>query len=248
MEEYQKFNCIIIDDEFLARKLIDDYISKIDHLNLVGSFDNPIKTIDIITKGNVDVIFTDIEMTDISGIDFIQELSVPNQPIIVFITAYPQYAVQGFEINAVEYLLKPVSFPRFVKAVNKITTILKAKQKLQLLENSQPPIPPAIEENGFVIIKNERKIVKLLHEEILFIEGALEYVTFQTRNKKIMGLFSLKNLEKELPEDKFMRIHKSYIVALDKISEIDGNLVRIDQFTIAVSKSIRPKLLKAFSK
>jgi len=112
MEEYQKYNCIIIDDEFLARKLIADYISKIDHLNLVGSFDTPIKTIDIITKGNVDVIFTDIEMTDISGIDFIQELSVPNQPIIVFITAYPQYAVQGFEINAVEYLLKPVSFPR----------------------------------------------------------------------------------------------------------------------------------------
>lgn len=248
MEEYQKYNCIIIDDEFLARKLIADYISKIDHLNLVGSFDTPIKTIDIITKGNVDVIFTDIEMTDISGIDFIQELSVPNQPIIVFITAYPQYAVQGFEINAVEYLLKPVSFPRFLKAVNKITTILKAKQKLQLLENSQPPIQPVIEKKGFVIIKNERKIVKLLHEEILFIEGALEYVTFQTRNKKIMGLFSLKNLEKELPEDKFMRIHKSYIVALDKISEIDGNLVRIDQFTIAVSKAIRPKLLKAFSK
>jgi DNA-binding LytR/AlgR family response regulator len=248
MEEYQKYNCIIIDDEFLARKLIADYISKIDHLNLVGSFDTPTKTIDIITKGNVDVIFTDIEMTDISGIDFIQELSVPNQPIIVFITAYPQYAVQGFEINAVEYLLKPVSFPRFVKAVNKITTILKAKQKLQLLENSQPPIQPVIEKKGFVIIKNERKIVKLLHEEILFIEGALEYVTFQTRNKKIMGLFSLKNLEKELPEDKFMRIHKSYIVALDKISEIDGNLVKIEQFTIAVSKAIRPKLLKAFSK
>lgn len=191
MEEYQKYNCIIIDDEYLASKLIADYISKIDHFNLVGSFDNPIKTIDIITNGNVDEIFTDIEMTDISGIDFIQELSVPNQPIIVFITAYPQYAVQGFETNGVEYLLKPVSFPRFVKAVNKITTILKAKQKLQLLENSQPPIQPAIEEKGFVIIKNERKIVKLLHEEILFIEGALEYVTFQTRNKKIMRLFIL---------------------------------------------------------
>lgn len=249
MEGTQKYNCIIIDDEYLARRLVADYISKIDHLNLIDSFDNPLKAIDVIAKGNIDVIFTDIEMSDMSGIDFIQELSLPNRPIVVFITAYPQYAVKGFEINAVEYLLKPVLFPRFVKAVNKVTTILKARHKLQLLENAQFVLPKTVpEEKNFVIIKTERKIVKLPHDEILFIQGALEYVTFQTRDKKVMGLFSLKQLEKELPKDKFMRIHKSYIVALDKITEIDGNQVRIDQFTIFVSKTMRPKLLKAFSK
>lgn len=249
MEEAQKYNCIIIDDEYLARRLVADYISKIEHLNLLGSFDNPLKTIDVIAKGNVDIIFTDIEMSDMSGMDFIQELSFPNHPVVVFITAYPQYAVKGFEINAAEYLLKPVSFPRFVKAVNKVTAMLKARQKLQLLESAQLPLPkPAPEEKDFVIIKTERKIVKLPHDEILFIEGALEYVTFQTRESKTMGLFSLKKLEEELPGDKFMRIHKSYIVALDKITEIDGNQVRINQFTIFVSKAMRPKLLQAFSK
>ena len=121
MEEAAKYNCIIIDDEYLARKLVADYISKIDHLKLIDSFDSPIRAINTIAKGNIDIIFTDIEMSDMTGIDFIRNLSTPNRPIVVFITAYPQYAVQGFEIDAVEYLLKPVSFTRFVKAVNKIT-------------------------------------------------------------------------------------------------------------------------------
>jgi DNA-binding LytR/AlgR family response regulator len=153
-------------------------------------------------------------------------------------------------VNATEYLLKPVSFPRFIKAVNKITTILNYRNKLRLLEaQNYEPGPPEHkpDDKNFIIVKSDRKMIKLMHDEILYIEGALEYVTFHTNHGKIMGLFSLRNLEKELPADRFMRIHKSYIVAMDKISEINGNLVKVGPHTITVSKAMKPALLEHFS-
>lgn len=250
MAPQDKFNCIVIDDEYLARKLMADYISKIPQFNLVNSFDSPMAAIDTISKGNIDVVFTDIEMPEMSGMDFIKNIGFPMAPVIVFVTAYPQYAVQGFEVNATEYLLKPVSFPRFIKAVNKITTILNYRNKLRLLEaQNYEPGPPEHkpDDKNFIIVKSDRKMIKLMHDEILYIEGALEYVTFHTNHGKIMGLFSLRNLEKELPADRFMRIHKSYIVAMDKISEINGNLVKVGPHTITVSKAMKPALLEHFS-
>ena len=253
MADPGKYNCVVIDDEYLARKLMADYISKIPQFILAGSFDTPMAAIGTISQGNIDVIFTDIEMPDMSGMDFIKNLGLPSAPLIVFVTAYPQYAVQGFEVNAVEYLLKPVSFPRFIKAVNKITTILNIRHKIKNVEtrNDTPAFSlqqePSKEENDFIIVKSDRKMVKLLYKDILFIEGALEYVIFHSHKGKFMGLFSLKNLEKDLPNNRFMRIHKSYIVALDKISEITGNQVKVDNHTIPVSKTIKPELLKYFS-
>ena len=223
-----KYNCIVIDDEFLARKLLAEYISKVPKLNLIGSLDSPVDAIDFISGGIVDILFIDIEMSDISGIDFIKNLSLINRPIVVFVTAYPQYAVQGFEVDATEYLIKPATFSRFIKAVNKAITILNVREKMNFLEKNrqQQSLSNIIQSHNYIIVKTERKIVKLLYDDIYFIEGALEYVNFQTKDKKIMGLFSLKELEKELPKEKFMRIHKSYIVALDKIREIDGNQVK----------------------
>lgn len=251
MAAKEKFNCIVIDDEYLARKLLADYISKIPQFNLVDSFDSPMAAINAISNGEVDVIFTDIEMPDMSGMDFIKNLTVPKGPLIVFVTAYPQYAVQGFEVNAVEYLLKPVSFPRFVKAVNKIITILNYKEKFKEMElpGGKPKVPEvsAEETKYFIIVKSDRRMVKLLYEDILYIEGALEYVTFHTQTAKYMGLFSLRKLEQELPSERFMRIHKSYIVALDKIKEINGNLVKVGEHTISVSKTMKPKLLSYFA-
>ncbi|SFE35482.1 LytR/AlgR family response regulator transcription factor [Thermophagus xiamenensis] len=251
MTEEGKYNCVVIDDEYLARKLMADYISKIPQFNLVASFDTPMAAINTISKGEIDVIFTDIEMPDMSGMDFIKNLTFPSSPLIVFVTAYPQYAVQGFEVNAVEYLLKPVSFPRFIKAVNKITTILNYRQRLKTVElpqkaNSAEPLSKN-EDKNFILVKSERKIVKLLYKDILFIEGALEYVIFHSTSSKYMGLFSLKKLEKELPSDQFMRIHKSYIVALDKISEINGNMVKVGGQSIPVSKTMKPVLMNYFS-
>ncbi|MGQ1948631.1 LytR/AlgR family response regulator transcription factor [Geofilum sp. OHC36d9] len=253
MASQEKYNCIVIDDEYLARKLLADYISKIPQFRLVESFDSPIAAIDTITKGDIDVIFTDIEMPEMSGMDFIKNMGFPLAPITVFVTAYPQYAVQGFEVNATEYLLKPVSFPRFIKAVNKITTILNFRKKLLLMDATEqntvstPIIQEKEEGKDFIIVRSDRKIIKLLYDDILYIEGALEYVTFHTKDNKYMGLFSLRKLEQELPGNRFMRIHKSYIVALNKVTEINGNLVKVGTHTISVSKVMRPALLKHFS-
>jgi DNA-binding LytR/AlgR family response regulator len=254
MASQEKYNCVVIDDEYLARKLLADYISKIPQFRLVESFDSPIAAIDTITKGDIDVIFTDIEMPEMSGMDFIKNMGFPLAPITVFVTAYPQYAVQGFEVNATEYLLKPVSFPRFIKAVNKITTILNFRKKLMLMdaiEQNTVPAPIAKEkeeDKNFIIVRSDRKIIKLLYNDILYIEGALEYVTFHTKDNKYMGLFSLRKLEQELPGNRFMRIHKSYIVALNKVTEINGNQVKVGTHTISVSKVMRPALLNLFQK
>jgi len=249
MSQDEKYNCIVIDDEFLARILLTEYISKVPQLNLVRSLDNPVNAIDLISKGMVDIIFIDIEMSEISGIDFIKNLTVPDRPIIIFVTAYPQYAVQGFEVDATEYLIKPTTFPRFLKAVSKAINILNIRKKVNLLEKNiqlQPGIGLQ-PEDPYIIIKTERKIIKLLYNEIYFIEGALEYVNFQTKDRKIMGLFSLRQLEKELPPEKFMRVHKSYIVAFDKIKEIEGNRIKIGDWTIYVSKANRSQLIQRFS-
>jgi len=199
MTEQGKYNCIVIDDEFLARKLLTDYISKIPQFHLVDTFDSPMAAIDTISNGGIDVVFTDIEMPDMSGMDFIKNISLPLIPIVVFVTAYPQYAVQGFEVNATEYLLKPVSFPRFIKAVNKITTILNYMHKFEAMSMLEPSkLKQKEEQKNFIIVKTDRKMVKLMYNDILFIEGALEYVFFHTISGKFMGLYSLRKLENEL--------------------------------------------------
>lgn len=247
MNVQEKYNCIVIDDEYLARKLMADYISKIPQFNLIGSFDSAVEAITAISKGNVDVIFTDIEMPDMSGMDFIKNLGLAFTPVVVFVTAYPQYAVQGFEVSATEYLLKPVSFPRFIKAVNKIIATLNINKRITTETQPTKTIAPSKKQKDFIIVKTDGRIIKLMHNDILYIEGALEYVTFYTNKEKHMALFSLRSLEEQLPADKFMRIHKSYIVALDKVKEIEGNLVKVGQNSIPVSKAMRPTLLKYFS-
>lgn len=243
------YNCIVIDDEHLARKLLSDYVSRVPELNLVGSYDSPLAAMNDIRKHNVKIIFTDIDMPDILGIDFVQQLSI--KPLIIFVTAFSEYAAKAFEVDAIEYLLKPVTFPRFLKAVNKAINILNMYSKADGFDNSMGPAVSKEEEKpsrNFIMVRTERKVVKLMYEDIFFIEGALEYVNFQTKDERIMGLFSLKKLDEELPSDQFMRIHKSYIVALDKISEIDGNQVKVGKWKVKVSKTLRTKLLERISK
>lgn len=243
MSKEKKYNCIVIDDEYLARKLLEEYISKVPQLELMQTFDNPVDAMGLVAQGKVEIIFTDIEMADISGIDFIKNMDIPSRPMIIFVTAYSQYAVQGFEVDAIEYLLKPVTFPRFLKAVNKAVSLLNIRQKLR--DNTL--VAPLSQERDYIIIRTEGKIIKLYHDEIYFIEGALEYVSFYTLEKKELALFSLKKLEEELPSDKFLRIHKSYIVAVDKIREINGLQVKVGKWDIKVSKPMKPKLLEMFS-
>ncbi len=241
MKPEEKCKCIIIDDEFLARKLLVEYVTKVPQLKLLGTFADPVDAIEVLTKQKVDIIYIDIEMNDVSGIDFIKKLPTSNRPLVIFVTAYSQYAVECFEIEAFEYLVKPTNFLRFLNATHKAIETIETQRKAQLWDES-------IQEKNkdHIIIKSDRKLIKIFHSDIYFIEGALEYVTFQKENEKIVSLYSLKKLEEELPANKFMRIHKSYIVNIDKISEINGNIVKVGNWNIQVSKILKSELLDKF--
>ncbi len=243
----ERINCIIIDDEFLARKLLTDYIEKLPQIHLLKSFDNALNALDYVNRNVIDLIFCDIQMPDLTGIDFIKSLQ--QKPVIIFTTAYSEFAIQGYELDVTEYLLKPFSLPRFIKAVNKATEIIRLKRiahKNLNFENTSIEKVSNKENKSFMLIKSDRKIHKVFYDSILFIEGALEYVNFFTKEKRILGLYSLKELEDLLPNSNFIRVHKSYIIALKEISEVDGNQIIIQEHKIPIGKSHKTEFLKRF--
>lgn len=228
--------CVIIDDEPLARKGLSEYISDTNFLNLEGEFDSPLKAADLISNGTVQLLFLDIEMPRISGVDFFKTLIHP--PPVIFTTAYPQYALEGFEVNALDYLVKPFSFDRFLKAV------MKAKEFYEVRETNQK------ENTGsdFFFIKSDGKIIKILFDEILYAEALQNYVVIHTSTKKYMTYLTFKSVEDYLSSDKFLKVHKSYIVATSKIDSIEAGDIRIGQAHIPISRNqkedVMSKLLK----
>lgn len=243
----ERINCIIIDDEFLARKLLTDYIEKLPQIHLLESFDNAINALDYVNRNTIDLIFCDIQMPDLTGIDFVKSLQ--QKPVIIFTTAYSEFALQGYELDVTEYLLKPFSLPRFIKAVNKATEIIRLKRIALKDSNFQNTTIEKVsnkENKDFMLIKSDRKIHKVFYDDILFIEGALEYVSFYTKEKRILGLYSLKELEDLLPNSNFIRVHKSYIIALKEVSEVDGNQIIIQEHKIPIGKSHKTEFFKRF--
>jgi len=229
-------NCIIIDDEPLARKGLKEYIADIDFLALAGAFDSPLKATEMISSGQVQLLFLDIQMPKITGLDFFKSLQ--NPPPVVFTTAYPQFALDGFEVNALDYLVKPVSFERFLKASLKAREYYEVREK-NLTEASS---------SEFFFIKADNKLVKLLIDEVLFVEAMQNYVMINTSGKKYITYLTFKALEDYLPADKFLKVHKSFIVALSKVDTIEGNEIRIGQHHIPISRNqkeeVMDKLLK----
>ncbi len=229
-------NCIIIDDEPLARKGLKEYVADVDFLNLVGEFDNPVKAAELISRGEVQLLFLDIEMPRLTGLDFFKTLQ--NAPPVIFTTAYPQYALEGFEVNALDYLLKPVAFERFFKAV------LKAKEYYEIRETNTKEADTA----EYFFIKADNKLVKILFDDVLYVEALQNYVTIHTPAKKYMTYLTFKSVEDYLPAEKFLKVHKSYIVAASKIDSIEGNDIKIGQQHIPISRNqkdeVMDKLLK----
>ncbi|MBN2167556.1 MAG: response regulator transcription factor [Marinilabiliaceae bacterium] len=229
--------CIIIDDEFPARVLLKEYVDKIPDLELAGSFSSPVDAISIIQSGIVDVMFLDIQMPDISGIDFIKTLS--KKPLIVFTTAYMEYAIEGYQLDVLDYLLKPFSFERFLKTINKVT------EKLAFTEPTPHNIDNLSELNkpdkSHIIIKADHKIHRVKFNQILYIEGLREYVSFFCKNEKIITLESLRRLEDVLPDDMFLRVHKSYIVNINSVKSLYGNQLIIEgtEKIIPIGKSYK---------
>lgn len=231
-----KINCIIIDDEPLARKGLKEYIADVDFLNLVGEFDNALKGAGTINGGEAQLLFLDIQMPKITGLNFFKTLSSP--PPVIFTTAYPQYALEGFEVNALDYLVKPISFERFFKAA------LKAREFYEIREtNTQEG-----NSSEYFFIKADNKLIKILYDEVLYVEALQNYVTIHTVSKKYMTYLTFKSVEEYLPADKFLKVHKSYIVAALRIDSIEGNDIRIGQHHIPISRNhkeeVMDKLLK----
>lgn len=224
---------IIIDDEFPARKLLSEYASKIANIKLCGVCDNAVHALELLQNEEVDLIFTDIQMPDLSGMEFIRSLK--NPPLIVFTTAHSEYAIDSYELEAVDYLLKPISFPRFVQAVNKV------QERIQLLRSKECETKP---EKDYFMVKADYKLYRIDFVNILFVEGQSEYVTFHLKdNKKITAYYALKKLEEELPSCDFMRIHKSYIVSLANIESVEGNLVTIAGQKLSIGKNYKDLLM-----
>lgn len=231
-----RIKCVVIEDEPLARKGLREYIADVDFLQLIGDFDAPLKANELISTGEAQLLFLDIQMPKISGIDFFKTLQHP--PPVIFTTAFPQYALEGFEVNALDYLVKPVSFERFLKAV------LKAKEFYELRDKNKKE---AIAADHF-FIKADNKLVKIQFDEIIYVEAFQNYVLIHTIKKKYMTYLTFKSVEEYLPELQFLKVHKSYIVAVSKISSIDGNDILIGEQHIPISRNQKEEVMEKLLK
>ena len=210
-------NCIVVDDEELARALLKTYIEKLDFLNLVGEAENPLEALKLMKEHSVDLLFLDIQMPEIKGTEFAK--MVDSNTKIIFTTAYSQYAIEGYELNAVDYLLKPITFERFVTAVNKVKT------------------NEIVEKSDSITIKSGYDLHKVKYEDILYVVSDSEYVTFHMNDKKIISNQRLKTLEQELPSSLFMRVHRSYIVNKNSVTGLKGRDLLLSKVIIPVSDS-----------
>jgi len=221
-------NCIIIEDEPLAREKLEDFINKTDFLKLVNTTSNGIDAIGFIQENPVDVIFLDIRMKKFSGIQFLE--AVQNRPKVIITTAYDQYALKSYDYDVCDYLLKPFSFERFLKAVNKAVNEMSLENKTD--NNSSENIE-------YIFIKTENRIEKIFLKDILYVEGLKDYLKIVLGSSKILTLLSFNKLLEILPEKQFIRVHKSYVISIDKIQNIERNRIKIDTKLIPISDTYR---------
>jgi len=226
------YSCIAIDDEFPATQLIESFISKIPDIRLIKSFSNPSEALEFINSNDIDIIFLDIQMPQLNGIDFIQSLR--RQHKIILTTAYDQYAIEGFNLEVVDYLLKPFSYQRFAQAVNKAVKQIEL-EKEKKSENTVP---------DFISVKADYKWHKIYLSDIDYIEGLKAYLSIFVKGKRTIVLDSLKNYEEKLPKDQFIRVHKSYIVPFNKIKSMDGNMLLLGEKQIPIGKSYKEAVFK----
>jgi len=221
-----KLKCLIIDDEPIARKLLQEYIEETDFLELVGVAVNPLKAAGLINSTEVDLIFLDINMPKMSGLEFLR--SAPNLPMVIMTTAYGQYALDGFELAVVDYLVKPFSLDRFLKACMKAFELKSLKDS-----KSANPKPDA----GHFFVKCEGKIEKVVYDELIFIEAMANYVVLHTINDKMVVYLTIKGILEKLPADQFVQVHKSFIVNTEKINTIEGNMLHLGGAKITMGLS-----------
>lgn len=230
MQNNHKIRCLVVDDEPLAREIVKQHISGVEALVLEGTCHNALEAISFLNEHPVDLLFLDIQMPQLLGTTFLRTLK--NQPRVIFTTAYREYAVEGFELDAVDYILKPISFERFLKAVNKV---------LQL-NLHHDHVSPGVKESpveaagSFLYFRSERKMVKIYFRDILFIEALKDYIRITTTSKTIVTKYVLSTLEEMLPAGEFLRIHKSYIISISKIESFDAESIQIARQELPIGR------------
>jgi two-component system LytT family response regulator len=223
-----KISCIITDDEPFARKGLQGYIEKIGFFDLKGVCEDALQLSDMLQKKSVDLLFLDIQMPHITGVEFLRAMR--NPPKVIFTTAYQQYAIEGFELDVMDYLLKPIPYERFLRAA------WKARDYFELREHPENPAP-------YIFVKANGKLEKIAFADILFIEAMENYVAIYLEGKKIITHSTIKALLEKLPAKQFIQTHKSYIVAIDKVGTIEGNILHIGEYKVPMSKYLRDEVL-----
>ena len=230
-----KIKALIVDDEYLALDLLEEFISRLPDVELVGRAKNPLEAQEIMNINEVDLLFLDIQMPVLSGINFTKTLV--HQPLIIFTTAYSEHALEAFDLNAIDYLLKPFTFERFLQAVN------KAKMQLKLKSPTQNSTTPTTDAKSFITVKSDGKMVRIRLNEITYIESLKEYVIIHGSIGKHIVLERLKNMESLLPDEHFLRVHKSFLVAIDKVDALYGNQLEIGDKRIPISREKKKEVV-----
>ncbi|PKQ60237.1 hypothetical protein BZG02_20180 [Labilibaculum filiforme] len=230
-------NCIIVDDEIHARKVLEKYIQDLPHINLVKSCKNALEAMESLRNNQIDVMFLDINMPKLSGLNFLESLT--NAPLVVITTAYREYAVDAYELDVIDYLHKPIPFPRFIKAISKVEEKIQAKNQ-QFTVHTETPNQT---KPNFIFIKADKKTIKLNFNDIKYIEGLGDYIKIHTLTKTIVSKLTIKKMEELLPPKQFPRVHKSFIISLELIESIEGNQIEINDFKIPIGLMYRQNFM-----
>ena len=232
-----KIKCVLIDDEPLAIKVLQNYFTNFTDFEVIGTFNNSLEALDFINSTPVDAVFLDINMPMMSGFELIS--LIENKTKVIITTAFREFAAEGYDLDVLDYLVKPIPLPRFIKCINKITTEYNLKNNIKI---------ETTKGDSHIFIKVDKKMMKINIEEILFVEGMKEYIKVVTPDKTYITHKSLTSLSEELPADRFLRIHKSYVIALNKVKSIEGNRVQIQSYNIPIgrnySKEVKNKILE----
>ena len=232
-----RLKCVIIDDEPIARKILEEFVEEIDYLELAGQAENPLRALPLLNENDIDIIFLDINMPKINGIEFIKNSKTTAN--IILTTAYAEYAVDAYGLDVLDYLVKPIAFQRFLKACNKAKEIRELKNTKQATVNKP---------NDHFFIKCNNQIEKVFYADLIYAEAMLNYVMLYTSSKKMMVYVTIKSLEEQLPKEIFIKVHKSFIVNISKIKSIEGNILDIGNEKITISQGLREKVINEIVK
>jgi DNA-binding LytR/AlgR family response regulator len=225
-----KLSCLIVDDEPIARAGLEEYVREIDFLHLHGQCESAVKASSVLQQHRIDLLLLDIQMPKLSGIDFLKTLAHP--PMVILTTAYSEFALQGFELDCIDYLVKPIPYDRFLKAVQKARDFHQLKYPAQVQAAAD-----------YFFVKCDHKFEKVRHAEVLFVEALQNYVILHTSHRKLITYLTLTGVENQLPSEAFMKVHKSFLVALDKIESVEGNEICIGPHRIPVSRALKDEVM-----